>query len=418
MHILLFTQYFPPEVGAPQTRLDAMTRLAVDAGHRVTIVTAMPSYPTDRIFDDYRRRIVAREHQAGREVIRTWSLPSLGAGYRRMLSYGSFAVAGFIGLLRAERPDVLVVESPPLTNALPALVWARVRRVPVVFNVADLWPDAAVAMGGLHPGRLLNAMYALERWAYRKSRLVSTVTDGVANRLVTDKGLSPDKIFMVPNGVDTNQFSPAAGDAEAVRALGFKDHPFLIYAGTMSLAHGMDPLIDAFVESAADESFPHLLLVGAGSERSRLELRVREAGVHNIHFRDPVPPSVLAAILPFAVAGVVTMAEVPINKSTRAAKLFPLMAAGIPVLYAGYGEGAACVVDSNSGLAVQNQPSAIIDAVRALAADPVVSASMGASGRDYVVSRWSWQGIVDVWLSRLTQLVGTSRASSKRPSGP
>ena len=412
MHILLLTQYFPPEVGAPQTRLDAMTRLAVDAGHRVTIVTAMPSYPTDRIFDGYRRRLIAREHQAGRDVIRTWALPSLGAGYRRMLSYASFAVAGLFGLLRAERPDVLVVESPPLTNALPGLLWARARRVPVVFNVADLWPDAAVAMGGLHPGRLLNAMYALERWAYRKSRLVSTVTDGVANRLVAEKGVSRDKIVMVPNGVDTNQFSPAVGDVEAVRALGLADHPFLIYAGTMSLAHGMDALIDAFVESSADESFPHLLLVGAGSERSRLELRVREAGVHNIHFRDPVPPSVLASILPFAVAGVVTMAEVPLNHSTRAAKLFPLMAAGIPVLYAGYGEGAAILADCKGGLAVRNQSSEIIDAVRTLSSDPEASAAMGASGREYVVSRWSWQGIVDVWLSRLEQLVDTRPPAS------
>jgi putative colanic acid biosynthesis glycosyltransferase WcaI len=405
MHILLFTQYFPPEVGAPQTRLDAMTKLAVAARHRVTVVTAMPSYPTDQIFDGYKRRYFMREQQDGREVIRTWALPSLGNGYRRMASYAAFAATGLVGLLRAGRPDVLVIESPPLTTALPAVLWARARRVPVVFNVADLWPDAAVDLGGLHPGRLLDAMYALERWTYRHARLVSTVTDGKAQQLLEVKGLPPEKLVMVPNGVDIDKFAPSAGDPGVLRAYGVAERGFVVYAGTMSLAHGLDPLIDAFVESSSDEAFPHLLFVGSGTERSRLEQRVRASGVDNIHFHDPVTPTVLAALLPLAVAGVVTMADLPINETTQPAKLPPLMSSGIPIVYAGSGTGATCVEESQGGIVVHNETRAIIEAVKTLSADRALASTMGAAGRKYAEQRWSWQGIVDNWLSRLQLII-------------
>jgi colanic acid biosynthesis glycosyl transferase WcaI len=413
MHLLLFTQYFPPEVGAPQTRLDAMTRLAVRSGHRVTVVTAMPSYPTDRVFDGYRRRVFVRERDDGREIIRTWALPALGTGARRMAGYASFAGTGIAGLLIAQRPDVLIVESPPLTTAVPGLLWARARRVPAVFNVADLWPDAAVSMGGLRPGRLLDVMFALERWSYRHSALVTTVTEGVADRLVREKGVAPEKLMLVPNGVDTAQFSPAVADRSALAALQLADQPLFVYAGTMSIAHGLDALIDAFIVLSSVENAPQLVFIGAGSERARLEQRVRNEGVRNIHFRDPVPPATLAAVLPFAVAGVVTMADLALNLSTRPAKLFPLMAAGIPVLFAGPGEGAAAVSEARAGLTVQNSASAIAEAAETLTTDPRAARAMGAAGRRYVEHRWSWERIVNDWLTRLEDLVAEFRKSTR-----
>jgi colanic acid biosynthesis glycosyl transferase WcaI len=404
MHLLLFTQYFPPEVGAPQTRLDAMTRRTVSAGHRVTVVTAMPSYPTARVLVGYRRRLFMRESIGGRQIVRTWAFPSLGAGYRRMLSYASFAVAGGIGLLSTRRPDIVVIESPPLTNAIPAVIWARARRVPVVFNVADLWPDAAVAMGGLRSGKLLDVLFALERWAYRNASLVTTVTEGVVGRLVRDKHVDPAKILLVPNGVDTEMFAPDQADRSVLKQLALSDHPFVIYAGTMSLAHGIDGLIDAFIELANDPTSPHLVLVGSGSERERVEARVLAAGVSNIHLRDPIPPVELAKLLPLATAGVVTMAEIPLNRSTRPAKLFPLMSAGIPVIHAGAGEGGGCVLDAGAGYAVPNNSGDIRDAVLALASDPEVAQAMGSQGREYVLARWSWDGIVNDWLDRLSHI--------------
>jgi colanic acid biosynthesis glycosyl transferase WcaI len=402
MRILFFTQYFAPEVGAPQTRLDAMSQRAAAAGHDVSVVTAMPSYPTNHILEGYEGRWLVREQFGERAILRTWALPSMGTGFRRVASYAVFSVTGFYGLLRSGRPNVMIVESPPLTIAVPAVLWARARGVPLIFNVADIWPDVAVTVGALQPGRFLQLMFALERWAYRHAVLVTTVTDGYARQLTHDKGLAPDKVFVVPNGVDVEMFSPDAGDASILLDIDLSGPPFFVYAGTMGLAHHMDPLIDAFILLSIEQNFPHLLLIGAGSERARLEERVRRSAVQNIHFRDPVMPSDLARLLPLAIAGLVTMAE--LADGTRPAKMFPLMAAGIPVIFAGAGEGADCVRESGGGVAVPNEIAFITEALREIALDPELARTRGAAGRSYVREQWSWDGIVDKWLARLERV--------------
>jgi len=402
---LYLTQYFPPEVGAAQTRLDSITSLLARRGHHVDVVTAMPSYPGSEILEGYGGRWFMREELDGRAVVRTRALPAMGTGRKRLLSYAVFTASSFVGLVRSKRPDILVVESPPLTLAIPAIVWARLRRVPLVFNIADLWPDAAVEVGALREGALLRVLYALERWTYRSARLVSTVTDGVAARLLSEKHLDSNKLVMLPNGVDVELFSPERGDRATADRVGIPRGPFFVYAGTVGLVHGVGPLIDAFLQLANEPGSPSLVILGAGSERDRLERLAKDSEGHKIKFIDPVPPHVLAEILPLAEAAVVTLADLAINASSRPAKMFPAMASGVPVLFAGVGEGADEVVTSGGGVVVSNQPTSIADAVRGLMKDPEGAREMGRAGREHVLQRWTWDRLLDTWLERVDQLV-------------
>ena len=152
MRFLVLTQYYPPEVGAPQVRLAAMVGELVRDGHQVQVVTALPNHPEGRIHEAYRRRFSAREQLGGADVRRVWIYAAQGAGARRVLSYLSFCVTSMTALVRCQRPDVLFVESPPPFLGLPAVVMSLWWRRPIVFNVADLWPDSAVEMGFLKPG--------------------------------------------------------------------------------------------------------------------------------------------------------------------------------------------------------------------------------------------------------------------------
>ena len=187
MRFLILTQYYPPEVAAPQVRLQAMAHELMRAGHEVEVVTAMPNHPTGRIFDGYRRRLSMTEVIDGVTVRRVWLYAATGAGAKRMMNYASFTVTSLWGLLTSKRPDVLFVESPPLFLSLPARLICLVWRRPFVFNVADLWPDSATSMGLLRDGLLLRVLNAFEGWAYRRARWVNAVTEGVRDTLLGAK---------------------------------------------------------------------------------------------------------------------------------------------------------------------------------------------------------------------------------------
>ena len=366
LRILLLSQYYWPEVGAAQTRLSAVVAELVDAGHEVRVVTAMPNYPNGFIASAYHGKLAATEVVGGAKVYRTWVYASMGTGFKRLLNYASFTVSCVLGLARAGKVDLVVIESPPLFLAVPGLLFCRLRRIPSVLNIADLWPDAAIAVGAISDGTVVRVVRRMESWAYRRATIISTVTEGLVERLER-KGVPPHKIILLPNGVDTEQFEPNRSDDNSILAE-LADNSFLIYAGTMGLAHGLDPLIDAMQILSTDPSVPILLMLGSGSEKARLQSRCETLGLDSVLFRDPIPSDELAQLLPRALAGVVTAAPFTLNDSTKPAKLLPLMASGLPILHAGPGHGREIVQEARAGVAVDNNPDAIADGIRQLTA--------------------------------------------------
>ena len=147
MRFLFLTQYFPPEVGAPQVRLAAVIRVLVRLGHQVEVVTAMPNYPQGAIFPGYQRALRLKEEWEGVTVHRVWLYAAVGAGLRRMLNYGSFTAAALFGLMRCKRPDYLFVESPPLFLSVPAYIAGRLWRRPSSSLLARAWGRSETRSG-------------------------------------------------------------------------------------------------------------------------------------------------------------------------------------------------------------------------------------------------------------------------------
>lgn len=401
--ILMLTQYYSPEVGAAQTRLAAVVRELVARGHVVKVVTALPNYPNGRIADAYRGRFSVSEDIDGVKIVRVWVYAAMGTGLRRIANYLSFMVMSVVGLWRIGRADLVVVESPPLFVAIPGLIFCRLRRIPSVLNIADLWPDAAVAVGAISDGRVKKLMLRLECWAYDKSDVISTVTDGLVDR-IEKKGVPRSKIVMLPNGVDTNLFRPVRPASEPDLLAGIRT-PFVVYAGTMGLAHGLGPLIEAMNLLRSERERPSLVMLGSGSERPRLQSRCAELGLEDVHFFDPIPISELALLLPFALAGVVTAAEIELNETSRPAKLFPLMAAGLPVLHAGPGLGAEVVASAGAGICVANNAEALAAGLREMIMKEDARNEWGRAARAFVDPNWSWTGLVGDWLESVTRLM-------------
>lgn len=399
MRFLVLTQYFAPEMGAAQLRLAAMIRELRAAGHEVEVVTAMPNHPTGRIFPEYVGRVYRREERDGVVVHRVWLYASVGAGGRRMANYLSFVLTSLVGLAAARRPDFVFVESPPLFLSFPALLVARLRGARVIYNVADLWLDAAVELGILRPGPVLRFARAFERWTLRHVDFVTTVTEGLRSRLLA-KGVAPDRLLFLPNGVDTELFAPREADAALGRALGLDGRHVVVYAGTHGYSHGLDVVLSA-APLLRDERVT-FVLIGDGSEKAALMERAARERLDNVRFLDPGDPAYVARLYSLCVAGLSTLRSTPLFDATRPVKIFSIMAAGKPVLYSGSGEGARLVETAAAGIVVPAEdPAALAASVRRVIGSPAAAAAMGRSGRAFVERHFSWQTLVHAWLSSL-----------------
>jgi glycosyltransferase involved in cell wall biosynthesis len=396
------TQYFPPEIGAPQVRLAAMARELVRLGHDVEVVTGLPNHPTGRIFPDYRGKFALTEEWEGIRVHRSWIYAATGAGWRRMLNYGSFALTSLVGLLQSKRPDYVFVESPPLFVSVPAWLMCLAWRRPFIFNVADLWPDSVRELGLMREGVMLRAAEWLEGWSYDRATFVNAVTEGIREDLRTKKHVPERKLLFLPNGVDTELFKPSDPDAELARSLGLEGKQVIVYAGTLGFAQGLDVGLAAM--GAVRESHPdaRLVFIGDGSDRARLEKAARELRLENVLFLPPNRPEYVARLYSFAVAGFAALKDLPLFEGARPSKIFPIMGCGRPVLYSGSGEGARLVQAADAGFITPPEDApALATAIRALLDDPSLAARQGANGRAYVERELSWRALVSDWLVQL-----------------
>lgn len=401
MKFVVLTQYFYPEVGATQTRLDAVCRELTRAGHKVEVVTAMPHHPAGRIAPAYRGRFYCRETRNSVAIHRVWLYAGNGAGWKRILNYLSFTLTSLFGLVRAGRPDYLFVDSPPLTIALSAWAASSWWNRPLIFNVADLWPDSARDLGVLNEGMVFRAAGFLERWIYRRSARITAVTEGIRTALLQKKNVPEEKVMFLPNGVDTRLIAPVPPDEELRRQLGLARKRVVLYAGNHGYAGALDQILDAAKVLEHHERI-HFLLIGDGPQKADLKNRAREMGLANITFLDPVPLHELPKIIALAECAVVTLRRAKVMRGARPAKALVMMAAAKPVVLAAEGEAADLVTQAAAGFVVPPEnPAALARAIRTMLSDPVAAHSMGANGRSFIQSHLEWSVLVRNWLSQL-----------------
>jgi colanic acid biosynthesis glycosyl transferase WcaI len=401
MRFLILTQYFPPEIGGPQTRLRSIAAGLIRLGHQVEVITALPNYPTGKFFHGYRRRFYKKEIMDGVIIHRLWLYPAMGGGLRRMLNYSSFALTAFFGMLRAKKPDYIFVESPPPLLAVPGHLFSRLWRVPLILNVADLWPDAVVEMGFLKDGILVRLMTILEKWSYHNADYVSAVTHGIRDCLLVKKAVPLEKLLFMPNGVDTSLYHPRHSDEALKRALGLQDKSIFLWAGTEGHAHGLEYILRA---AKLLEGYPdiHFLFVGDGSARPSLERLKQTLALTNVSFHDPVCIEELPRYFSIAECGLASLLALPIHEGARPSKIFPVLASGKPIIFVGSGEGARLVKDAGAGIIVRPEdPAAIAEAVLELAADSTLREEYGRNGRQFVEANLQWSLLIGRWIAGL-----------------
>jgi len=414
LKVLFLTQYFAPETGAAPIRLAAIIRQLRRLGHDVEVVTAMPNYPVGRIFDAYRGKFYTCEIWEGVRVHRVWLYAAVGKGWRRYLNYFTFTLMSLLGIFNAGKADCLFVESPPLSLSVPAFFYSRLRNVPFVFYVADLWPDAVRDNLGLNGGgSALRFVRALERWSYRKADYVCAVTEGILSELKR-RNVPQGKLLFLPNGVDLNQFAPMAPDDVLRHELGLQNKEIVLYAGTHGYAHGMERILRAAKVLQQQRPQCHFVFVGDGSAKRAMIRHANELGIHNVSFLDPVPPDEVRRLFSIALCGIVSLNESSISQHTRPVKSLTAMSCGKPVVYIGPGEGGRLVKNGNAGFVLERgDPNAIAEAICQLATDPELAATLGQNGRKFIEENLPWPLLVSRWFQDLSGRIRLSQTEAQ-----
>jgi colanic acid biosynthesis glycosyl transferase WcaI len=395
MHLLILSQYFSPETGAAPVRLLAFARELRCLGHEVEVVTAMPNYPGGQILPAYRGRLRLTETCEGLSLHRVWLWAAKGAGVGRLLNYFSFMGTALLPLLKVGRPDVIFVESPPMTLFLTGLAYRlRFPRALLVYNIADQWIEAMRDFGVIANPRILAGLGRCVRFCYDRADLITTVTRGIVDDLIGHQGLPADKVLLLPNGADPATPGDEAVAEELLAKLGLTDRRLALCIGTHGYIHGMDTLLDA---AAALTDLPDLvvLLIGDGSEKARLIELARARRLANVRFADPVPAAAVLPLYRRAAVALSTLRDLPIARAARPVRALSAIAAGVPIVYAGAGEGAELVRAAGAGIVTPpGDGQAIAAAVRKLLADPAAARAMGESGRVYMATNLTWPAIV------------------------
>jgi glycosyltransferase involved in cell wall biosynthesis len=410
--ILYVSQYFPPEMGAPAARAAELSRHWANSGHDVSVLTGFPNHPTGAIPHEYRskaRRLFAREHVNGVNVVRTWLLPFPNRkAYERMLNHSSFCVSAATTGLFVPRPDVVIGTSPQLLVGLSGLCIARAKRVPFVFEVRDLWPESLAAVGMGNENSVLHRLLAkVAGFLYRNSDHIVVVTQAFEKYLVERWNVPRKKISVVENGVETNLFAPSNESDSLKLQLNAEGKFIVCYIGTMGMAHGLETMVEAadrLRQSAPDVLF---LLVGEGADKERIVALAKTRGLDNLQFVDQQPREKIPAYISASDACLVLLRKTDLFKTVIPTKMLEFMSCARPVILGVDGQAREIMDRAQAGIFIEpGNVGALMEAVERLRANPQLRADLGSNGRRHIVDYFSREQTAATYVTVLDQILG------------
>lgn len=352
MHILFLTDNFPPEVNAPASRTFEHCREWVRDGHKVTVVTCAPNFPKGKVFDGYRNRLWQTEEMAGIRVIRVWTFIAANEGFvRRVADYVSFMFSAVIAAPFVRTVDVVIGTSPQFFTVCAAWLVSRMKRVPWIFELRDIWPESIRAVGAMKQSKILDLLEKIELFLYRDATAIVSVTNSFRDTLMR-RGIDGRKIHVVTNGVDISRFTPRQKEDELASRLGLNDRFVVGYIGTHGMAHALDTILDAAVvmRDAPDGDRYRFILLGDGAGKAALARRADSEGLKNVLFIDSVPKDEVVRYWSLLDASIIHLKKTQLFATVIPSKLFECMGMAIPVLHGVQGESAEIVLREGVGL--------------------------------------------------------------------
>lgn len=385
MRVLYVSQYFVRGDQPGGVRHWHHTRALAAQGNEVHVVTSYVQHKERNVPEEYRGRRIVRSSEDGLVVWRTYATPGYGRDMRsRLANYLSFAFWAFVAGLRAPRASVVVASSPSLPAAAGAAIVAIVKRSAFVLEVRDLWPGSAVAMGLVRPGSpVFRIARALEWFCYKRARHIIALTDGIRDGVVAT-GISPERVTLITNGVDRTAAAAAAAPVPVPA-----DAFVAMYVGAHGTYSSLATVLDAADRLRSDAAI-RFVLVGGGDQKPALQAAAAQRDLDNVVFIDPVPKQDVPAWLARANVCLIPYQDRALFAGALPNKTFDYMGAAKPIIAAvPSGELSRLVETAHCGIAIPPEdPAAMADAIRRLAADSALATRLGDAGFAFVCANY------------------------------
>jgi colanic acid biosynthesis glycosyl transferase WcaI len=388
MKVLILSINYWPEVTGIGAFTTYRSEYLASVGHEVVVCTTFPYYPEWKVAANYSGRLAATEERNGVRIVRSYAyIPNPATSLKRILHEASFIASSFIRAITQKRPDVLLVVSPPLGLAVSAIVLSRLWRIPYIFDVEDLQPDSAAELNML-PTWALRLLYKVEKAAYRHAALVTTLTNGMRNRII-EKGVPADDVELFEARVDDSLFDIAPSEGARFRERYDLGERFLVaHSGNMGVKQGLDVVVEAAVLNRSDASI-QFLLVGDGAVCGKIQRMVAELGLENVRFLPLLEAEEFRGLLAASDVCLLTQQK-SVSEIAFPSKVVTYLAAGRPVVASVNPncEIAQTIRESGAGKIVEPEDAAaLLAAIRELHGMDLQEHRENA--REYAMRRWS-----------------------------
>lgn len=404
MKLLILTQYFPPEVGAPQNRLYELAVRLQQKGIEVTVLTAMPNYPQMSVYKGYQGKWYIKEPMNGLTIHRSWIYTTKSKGiFKRLLNYFSFCASSFfVGWFKLGKFDYILCESPPLFLGKTAFLLKKLKGAKLLFNVSDLWPESAERLGLVTNTYFLKLATWLEEFLYKHADLISGQTQGIVQNI--SQRFPAKKIYWLPNGVDLNYYKADAVLDDWRSKHYFKPADFiLLYAGIIGHAQGLEVMLNA-AQQLKNNELIKFVLVGSGPEKEKLQDLKKQMQLNNVFFFDAVGKKEMPAIIAACNAAVVPLKRLDLFKGAIPSKIFENLAMKKPILLGVEGEAKDLfIIQGNAGLAFTPEDGAdLAKKALQLQNDKDRTTLLGENGFNFVQEKFTRDKIANEFYNWIT----------------
>lgn len=364
MKILFISMHYKPE--PCDTRTSQLAAGMAKAGHKATVVTSFPNYPFGKIYDGYKQKICKKEKIDGVTVVRVPMFPDHSMSKkRRALSYLSFGFTGaFLGSLFTRRPDIVWIHHPPLTTGIAGYVLAKIKRVPFVYEIHDLWPQTLMSTGMVKDGKVTQTIQKICNFLHHRASAIVVTSPGMKKQLIED-GIKAEKIHVFPQWAQQEVVS-SDKDLGVGMKYGLTNKFNIFFTGNIGVAQGLDTVLDA-AKNLTDILNLQITMVGAGVELDRLKQRAQDEGIENIRFTGQVTHDEVQSLVPWADGLLVHLKNDPLFAITIPSKTQMYMASGRPILCGVDGDTSDLVGATGGGICFAAESSrGMANAIREL----------------------------------------------------
>ena len=398
MNIVIITQYYAPEPCAAAHRVQALAHALAARGDRVKVIAPHPNFPTGTIHQRYRNHAIIDEQDGPVRVTRLRHIAT-AQRFARFLAWSSFAIlSAFYVTFFTRRLDCVIISSPPITLALPALAARFIHRAKLVVDVRDVFPDLPVQMRAwAERGFFATTIGALAKFLYRTAALVVVVTPTALERVRAREPRA--NILLAPNGAD--RITPAIGIIQRKNSTKTAPEFIATFAGNMGLANGLDTLLDA-AKLVASQNI-RIVLIGGGADLDHVQHRITEESITNVELRGVLSREQAVGALQESDASIVILRE-GIEESIPT-KIFDAFSVACPVVLSAGGEAQRIVEEARGGIcAPPGNPHALADALIELQKSPNRARTLGLNGQKFVHERYDRERIMSELSARIDEL--------------